>query len=298
MVGFYTDSPGYKMFYDRDGSAGFYAQNGAIGALSAGNLQALNNESNTGGIASMDPGTASGGYYVGMIFPQLRIITDYWLNCYDNSGGGVNNLGFQYSSDSTTGLDGTWTTAESWVRGAGGQNNSGSAPGTTWRTAIRHLASAIASCKAVRVGMSSSSNKFMGFVGLHLYGDLVAGQTPDRLRLWHPTLDQEISATGFDFAEAQRLTTPNKTFRVKNNSASLTANGIVISMDALTDTSPTIVGVTTFDFAGSGYSSTQNIGALAPGAISSLCTVKVSPGATATIGLWRQRVKAVATSWS
>ncbi len=89
-----------------------------------------------------------------------------------------------------------------------------------------------------------------------------------------------------------------KTFRIKNNSATLTANSIVISADELTPASPALAGVITFDNAGGGFVAAPNIGALAPGILSGVITQKILPTSAAQLGIWRQRVKAIAGSWT
>lgn len=189
------------------------------------------------------------------------------------------------SVDTTNGADGTWTD-----RGAMGSVSH-------FRTITALVVSGV---KGIRFRWSSSSTDNGGrYVGLlHVYGSIPAASAPDRLTLWHPTLNQELAGSALDFGDVPKLSILTIPFRVKNNSSTLTANTITLSVEAVNDTSPTVVSVETLSFNGSEYASTQNIGTLAAGAISNICTLKLSPGSSATLGPWRQRVKALASSWS
>lgn len=298
MAGNYPDAPGTKFAYDADGSVGFYMQPTTPVALSGANLLALNGESNASAVVQYSP--ATGTQYMGIIFPQLRTVTGYWVNAWTDQGGGVSNLGFQYSANTTNGADGTWTSAESFQIGTNGgattyARDTPVAPGITWRTTVRTLGSPITGCKAIRLGLSSASNKFQGWNGLHLYGTITAAT--DRLTLWHPTLDQELSGAGLDFGDIIRSTTTDKTFRVKNTSATLTANSILLAMSALTDTTPTYVGQYTISQGGA-YAATQTITSLAAGAISAVCTLRLIATSSAGLSVWRQRLTATASTWS
>lgn len=297
-MGIYPDPPGRKFDYDIDGSVVFSIdESGTVTQITGSALTSLNDETNTGAVGS----GGTGSLYLGILFPQLRSISGYYINFELNWSGSVSRGNVETSSDSSSGLDGTWTERVAAPFTLGGQEwfaNSGTGlnPKPTFRIAVASLV--VASCKAIRFRLDSSLARNKYFNNMHVYGDIVSGETPDRLRLWHPTLNQEVDAAYFNLNEVQRSSVVSKTFRVKNNSSGLTANNIVVSSEALTESSPTIVGVTDFDNAGSGYSSTQNIGNLAPGAISGVITLRISPGSSHPLSLWRQRLKAVAGSWT
>ncbi len=189
----------------------------------------------------------------------------------------------QWSPNSTTGLDGTWTTIgnPSWIGWS-----------ETWRSAITMLA--LTGVKAIRWTMRQTTGSNQGGYAqaFHIYGTIPPDQTPNRLTLWHPTLDQELSGAGLDFGNVARSTVPVKQFRVKNLSPTLTANNIVLTTEALTDTTPTVLSVLKFNINdGSGYSASKNIGALTPGSISNVCTLQVAPGSNATLSVSVARLK-------
>lgn len=283
MAGLYADVPGPQIMYDRDGNGFYYSGTTALVALSQGDLNIHNGTSGGSGSRSNDGWVT---VTIGIILPELYDIVG-WFN--NGSGAGNGNYAFETSPDTTNGQDGTWTSRyANW------------STGSTFRSSI--TAVSWAGMKGFRWSAGNGSANKQYWYQLHLYGSPSASSltaVPGRLRVWHPTLDQLISGPAFDFADVARSAPAlTKTFRIKNNSATQTVNSIVLSTGALTDTSPTVLGVETIDYNGSGYASTQTISSLAPGAISSLCTLKLSPGASATLGLWRQRVLAVAGSWT
>jgi len=288
MAGLYADALGPQIMYDRDGSAPFVIPNGSTtpASLTAAQAKDLLDISNTGYIET----DLRGGMYFGVIFPELRNLVGYFIandvNTQSANPIGVANL--STSTNTTNGYDGTWTVA---------------AANPSWNSSITGYRSATAltmsSIKAVRFYVYQAGGAAGGLANLYafmLYGTPV---TPtERLRIWHPTLDQELGGAGFDYADASRTYTFDKTFRVKNTSASLTANSVLLSVEALpSEASPTVVSQLTIS-QGSGYAATQTITSLAAGAISAVCTLRLTLLSNAGLGLYRQRVLAVPASWS
>jgi hypothetical protein len=283
MAGLYADVPGFKMQYDLDGSAGYSSRTAA--AVSSAEMTALNGETGTQ-FADMQ-WNAQQSYFFTVIFPELRDVVGGWGYMSDQgfTGGGWT---LETSANTTTGADGTWTS-----RGA-----ITVATSMTFRTSISTY-SGVTSVKAARLvmGFPASTQNTRYLAAFHLYGNISTGQSLDRLRIWHPTLDQEIGAAGLDFGDFGRGGTLTRTFRIKNNSSSLTANSIVISAGAITDTTPAVAGQITYSQGGS-FAATQNIGNLAPGAISALCTIAIASTSSEQLGTWRQRLIATAGSWT
>jgi hypothetical protein len=282
MAGNYPDVPGPRLAYDRDGSIGFVINNANIVTeLSSYELQALNDEDNDGAYIPY------GGGYLGIIFPELRDIVGYFI-----AGGNV--LGeIQTSPDTTTGLDGTWTT----VVPTPVQYNPVS---PNYRTNI--AAVTWSGIKAIRWAGGEWNHDAI-YYAAHFYGSIVSGETPDRLRLWHPTLDQPlddqaVSPDGayFDWGNAPQNTSQDRDFRVKNNSASLTANTIVISTEALTPATIPETRIVSKD--GVTFGATATITSLAPGAISAVCTLRRDTPSNATLSIWAARIVAQAASWT
>lgn len=277
MTGLYPDAPGMMIQYDRDGEA-LYSDGGGWITMTAAQKASLNKTPAVIAYTTSVWGTAN----LGIILAEAHDIVGVSNNTY---GSGNGSIIFETSVDTTNVVDGTWVS-----RGAF------SSLGYRTPTAVSY-----AGIRGFRWGFANGSLDKAKLQGVHLYGqpsDAALTANPNRLRMWHPTLDQVLNGPALDFGDIQRLTSPTKTFRVKNNSATQTANSVVISSESLNDATPTIVGVQTFDVAGGGYAATQNIGNLAAGAISGLITLKTAPGSTAELSIWRQRVKAIAGSWA
>lgn len=288
MAGNYPDVPAPKMQFDRDGSIGFFLNaSNVTSQLSSTAVRNLQDENNSTVVSYGSAGSPSLRYF-GYIFPELRSIAGYFAASDLTGGSGNSSPGaLQTSTNTTNGLDGTWVTAVSpWI------NSTLTIP--NYRTAIRPLA--ITGVRAIRFGISGIYTGSM--YTIHVYGDIESGQNPDRLRLWNPTLDQEVLPAHFDWGDTPRSTTDTKTFRIKNNSATLTANNIVVSLDTLFDASPSLLPQILYSYEGSAYAATVTVPALSPGATSSVITVQRSFNATTALGLWTQRVNAIATSWS
>ena len=272
MVGNYPDAPGRKFAYDVDGSAGF--KDGGI--LTAANLTTLNSEAGV-----INYGGPDGSLHrLGFIFPELRDIVG--ILCGITFGGNNGSVSLETSDTSTNGVDGIWTVRTVPVRSS------------AYRTGIQTYN--LLGIKAIRWN-ATLGNSFpsVNFAQLHIYGELAA--ISNRLAFWHPTLDQALAGPGLDFGEVVRNSVGTKQFRIKNLSDTITANDIIISCVELTAPNPTISSVISFD-AGAGYVTAPNIGTLIPGGISGIITQKISPGTTAALSIWRQRVRAVAGSWT
>lgn len=132
---------------------------------------------------------------------------------------------------------------------------------------------------------------------LHIYGKPSTGENDDRLELWHPTLDQRVGAAYFDEGNVPRGSTADLPFRLKNRSSTYTANTITVSIEAATDTSPSVPGQHTFSNGGS-YAATTSVSSIAPGAISGTLTLRRITPTNAVLSVWVARIKAVPASWT
>lgn len=300
MAGFYADVPAPRMAFDRDGTVGFFINlsNSALSGLSAANLTTLINESSDG-VFIYDTGSSTADYAYGLIFPQLRDVIGI-RTFHSGFGAQTGGGSIQYSVNTTNGVDGTWVSAGS----AGYSDVSTGFNVTLLRTGIATVS--ILGIKGLRVrrnaGSAFGANTWTALT-LHLYGSLSAGETPDRLRLWHPTLDEPLddgnSSDGayLDWGDVVRGTSQDRTFRIKNNSGSLIANSIAISPQVLTDTSPTVAGQHTLSDGGA-FAGTINIGNLTPGSISSVITLRRTTASNAALSLWTGRLNINPGSWS
>lgn len=287
MAGFYSDAPAPRMAYDIDGTVmSIVYPSGSIVVRSAAERRNMNDE-----VFDQPELVGKNTAYLTFIFPQFRDITHYSL--WGGNLGGSNGR-ITTSTDTTNGYDGTWTD-----HGLYALVNANKA---ALREEIKALT--LSGIKAIRFGVTGNLNGGSQRPGLvHLYGGIAAGQTPDRLRMWHPTLDEPLddntSTDGahLDWADIAQGTTADKQFRIKNNSATLTANSIVVSTEVLTDTSPALGGQITYSDGGP-FASTVTIPSLAPGALSPVLTVRRSTDVAANLGLWWLRTFAEAGSWS
>lgn len=301
MAGLYPDAPGRKFPYDVDGSVGFLVNSSSVITLATPSQLANGNDEALSASASEWPGVA-GSIKMGLIFPELRDILGYFFGIWNVSGTGyqgnrddtgTGTFNIETSVDTTNGLDGTWTN-----RVTNAARAAGTAYSSVSRATMRNTISSVSwtGIKAVRFVTNFQFGPVPEWSAVHFYGELnpLSG---DRLTLWHPTLDQALSPAALDFGDVQRSTTTDKTFRVKNLSAGMTANSILLAVTALTDGTPTYVSQYTLGLAGS-FSPTQTISSLAPGAISAVYTLRLITTASAALSVYRQRLSAVATTWS
>lgn len=274
MAGSYPDVPANKIPLDVHG--------GVIINISAGpsQLDASALRSLTGDSCNRIIDEVYGATY-SFLFPYKIDITHWFLGIYAEYGA----PSFSYSTNTTNGVDGTWTAV--------------SIPytyGTKSATRTSIVSYPLAGVKAFQMalGYGLGSQELRAF---HIYGTPSAGQNEDRLEIWHPTLDQVAPGAHFDWGDTPRGSSADKTFRVKNMSDSLTANSVVLSFDTISDSSPSFGGSHTLSTDGSIFTSSVTIPSISPGQISPVITVRRSTPSNAQLSLWSTRLKADATTW-
>lgn len=284
MAGNYSDAPSWRMAYDRDGTQVYNGTSGGMTQLTPAQVQSMNAES--GGGFSMvinNYGTRD----IVFIFPEKRDVDAYAAFVWGN------NYGLQavrISTDTTNGIDGTWTQASSVAN-----NGSNIKPG--YRTGIQQ--STFLGIKAIAFRDNVAANNYYNdpvYNLFHLYGEPVPGGNPDRLEIWHPTLDQRVGPAYFDWGDTPRGSSATKPFRVKNISASKTAQSVRVAMEILTDTTPTILSQEALSIDGSSWVAQVNVGDLGPGVISNTVQLRRTLLDTAVMSLWSFRVFAESTS--
>lgn len=285
MAGNYPNVPSWRMAWDRDGTqAYFISRANVITQLTSGQCQALNDESDT---SIANTGFPAAGGQLALIFPELRDLDAHFMSgALNGTQGSV-----QVSTNTTNGVDGTWTTLLAF----------GSKPWTqqvipNYRSAI--VAGTALGIKSVRFDVSSVGNAVSAIGSLHVYGEPIPGANPNRLALWHATLDSRLAPWADDWGDVPRSSSEDRTFRVKNLSSSLTANSVRVAQEILTDTSPSVVGQHTLSFGGGSFLPQVNVGNLAPGTISGVVTIRRNTPSNAVLGTWTHRVFAEANSWS
>jgi hypothetical protein len=275
------------MAYDRDGSVGFFlSDSGTVAELTETQMKYMNDETNNEVLEVRAWNSGGVGGYVGLIFPEQRNVVGVWVHMLESDDGPGS---MQVSSDTTTGQDGLWTSY-----GGFGWNTSAK-PG--YRTNI--TATVANGIQGIRfyIGNGGLSNH-KRLSGFHVYGAVVPGTDSDRLRFWHPTLDEEVPGHYFDWGNVPRATTLIREFRIKNVHPTLTAVGVGTTFEALTEASPTLASQHDFSTNGIVWSASASIGTLAPGQVSDVAYFRRNTSATAALSVWSGRIIASASSYT
>lgn len=287
MAGNYTDVPSWRIPWDRDNTQ-LLITNTAwehIFDESSGSMQTINNE-NPGSVRDYD--AVDRGLV--FMFPRLMDLDGMLMMQNDNASGNASLTNVQWSPDSTNGLDGQWSSISGYTYIINGNK-------THMRENIG--GTSILGARAVRMIFRQTSVLHTRVICVHMYGEPSAGENTDRLSIWNPTTDNRVAPAYFDWGNAPRDSSEDRSFRVKNRSSSLTANDIIVNFETLTDTSPSVDGWHLIsDDGGANFFAQVNIGSLSPGAISGELILRRATPSDAKLSLWWGRVNAVATSWS
>ena len=231
----YTALPDRRIPYDNDGTVMAYSAlipdqsiayvlaQGLIGYFLDSEKAELNDpDFATTGIGFSWSNTAANGNGrrgFWLFFPEQREVTAAAFG-FDRVSAGVESL--YGSNDTTNGVDGTWETA-SFPNGI--PNVATSLDG--WRSTIKAI-SFTGGKRMLRWTINST-----GYFGLqnqttvHLYGEKVAGQTPDDvIYIDHDTTPGVEYTAPEDFGDQPLGTTVVRQFRLKNTSTTKTANSI------------------------------------------------------------------------
>lgn len=287
MAGNYPDAPSWRMAIDRDGTQAFKTSStGVVTAMASTALVSLNDEANAPLVELA--GTNQSGA-VTFIFPELRDIDGYYVNLAAlGQGVTLSDLVLEVSADTTNGQDGTW-------QGITTQLVQGVDVVPSYRT-VR--SSTQLAKRAIRIRKTNNTGSAVNLQAFHVYGEPAPGENPNRLALWHPTLDERVAPAYFDWGNVPRASSGDRQFRVKNLSPDATANDVRVAMEALTDGSPSVPGQHSLSFGGGSFLAQVLVGDLAPGAISGLVTLRRITPTNAQLGVWAMRVFAEADTWS
>lgn len=284
MAGFYPDPLGHRVPYDIDGTVGvkFDYITQVPTYLSAAHLAALNDEDVGYTYDSTNKCSA-------LLFPAAMDLKGLFL--HSAQGAGTQTITIEVSPNSTNGVDGYWHSAFSSFPNSG-------TPRPFYREAayIQTFGASpdFQDVRAVRVW-----NYAYGLKNLHVYSDIVDASFPDRLRFWHPTGDYEVPYAYFDWGNTPRGSTEDITFRVKNDSASLTATTVSLYLEGATEPAPpTIVSMHSLSDDATNFSPNVVVSSLAPGAISSVITLRRTMPSNAALSTWTVRVLADVDTWS
>ncbi len=279
MAGSFPDAPDHKIYYNDDGSIVF-TQPTTGGVVTVVTDASLNGEFNAD-VCPMNNTTR-----IGVVFPQPMDIKGVY--CYHN-GTNASPGTVSISTDTTDGSNGTWTTPTTSfpTTGVGDPNAL-----TQWRSAVQSV-----TYNAIQ-GITLSAPTNNAVRQFHLYGRPSASPSSDRLRFWDPVTDTEVLGSHFDYGDVPHGQADTIQFRVKNNSATKTANSVTVTDDAITPASPTLASQTEFSTDDTTYTPTLPVGDLAPGDVSAVFYARLTLRASAAVGPWRQRFRAAADTWT
>lgn len=286
MAGSYMDAPAHRLAYDRDGSVGVaISQSGLITALTSTHLLGINSE--TESATALPAGT----YEVAIIFPIPVDISAIFLAL--PLGGSPYNVSVSTSKNTSTGVDGTWTTqipSRSFLQDV--------KPNYRRDSAVTPIPGGINAQEVVGIKVSGIVS-INGIRALHIYGSPSSSATPDRLSIWHPSSDVPAPPAFFDWGNAPRASSADKSFRVKNLSPTLTAEEVVVYIEALTPGVPSVSGMHLLsENGGSTFLTSVTIPSLAPGAISPVLVLRRVVPSNAAVSVWSARIGADVGSWT
>lgn len=286
----YTALPDRRIPFDNDGTrVGFWGStDGVFGWLSGAQMIEISDNDYT--VVASGGNQAQYGSSEGLIFffPEQREITAIHAFLDSFEAGMADNArhwitAVAGSNDSTNGLDGTWETATLSAGVPTWANN------YSWRSTIKPV-SFTGGKRTIRVVMASQYATGGCYI-CHLYGEKTAGQTPDDLIfIDHDTTPGVEYTAPEDFGDRPLATTVTRQFRVKNASATKTANTINLQCNDA-------------DFAistdGTTWVATINIASLGPGAESSTMYIRnTTPAVGSLLGPRFGRIVATVASWT
>lgn len=344
----YPPPPGPRIAYDADGSVGllrsadaglvYDVHPNALAAMNSERVQALVVPKTVHPFAS--PSDLIPSNWICVLLPtafRLRgiYVVCAYLNTFASGAPSLVPARVQTASDSTNGVDGTWTDLVSsdssiptstqifGVRSDGVTYDGNVAPtgmNSAMTSANDHYRRLKATdgtgiievngpgtrqVRAVRIYRATSTAAFTGggdthAYQLHLYGEPDTDAEQDRLALWKPTLTEDVGASWFDWGDIPPGSSADKSFRIKNLSSALTANDIVV--DIVQGASTTVPAphdsmLLSAD-GGATWSSTLDVAALSPGAVSGVLMVRRTTPLNAELSNWAPRLSVEAGSWS
>lgn len=281
-AGSYADAPSRRVAWDADGTVlTWTVDNGTSVEISGANMTLLNDE-NGGALNGIT--TNNGLGYWAHIFPELREFDGGFAAHGTGGGSSISNV--DTSGDTTNGVDGTWTN-----RIADIANHANTRP--DYRTGITSVA--VSNVRGVRWRKASvSGGDDDEFATFHIYGEISAAETPDRL-LWFDQVAGTEYALPIDYGDIPRGSAEDVVTFLRNNSAALTASSVQVTAEDLFLGSGSWY---TFDD-GTGFSSTKALASsIANGADSPNITIRrITPDA-AGLGLHAGRAYASVGSWA
>lgn len=269
------------MAWDDDGTVLVYRRdNQSLSEVSSADKVNLNSEESTG------PGLIADNYY--MLFPELREFDGIFIHQAQPRAVEVLSSG-----DTTNGIDGSWTTQIA--------NYDQSSKGQT--SVYDDYRDEITSAAASNIRGIWLDGDFTNPAGddnywlhaIHVYGEIAAGETPDRL-LWVDNSTGSEFGLPVDYGDIPRGSAEDTEVLLRNNSGSLTAASVQITGEALYLNSGSWY---TFKESGGSFQSTLPLSSsIGAGSDSPVLTIRRITPDTETLGLHAGRAQASVGSWS
>ena len=293
MAGSYPNAPSRKMNHYSDGTilllAGAHEVSSGQVAHPAGLLAEYTGTTQHLDICDHDTVNVFGanGAHISslvFIFPELRDIDGTYTNATGYNVGAI-----VHSSDTTNGIDGTWTTQTSTIGDF--EKTSNEVPG--YRTDIYGWSAT--NVRGLVVMCQKTGATFSDYVrGQEIYGSIAAGQTPDRVLFINDATGLEYVIPQ-DFGDVPRGSSRDIMMRMKNNSGTKVASSITVSKENL-ESGQDSSSWYTFDNGG-GFAGSFQIPSLGTGAEDSFTLRQNIPDST-VVGLYESWAKAVVGSWA
>lgn len=288
MAGSYPDVPSRRMAWDDDGTLSWFIVSAALNRATA-NLTAISFHSDAQRIELNDEdevevwghgGAADSNTLFAAIFPEPRDVYGVFWGGHRGNGTVLGDV--EWSTDSQSGIPNinTWTSA-------GTVNEYPGTVANWYRSAI--TAYSWSACRAFNfLFYNGSSLDRSRMYAIHIYGVINAAYTPDRLLFIDQDTGLEFTAP-LDWGDVPRGVTLDHDIKIKNNSTSYPTSDINLSFEALTGTSNTWY---TIKPSGGAFSTTWSTPALAPGALSTLLTVRLTVSDNQILGPQAARIRA------
>ncbi len=237
----------------------------------------------------------------------------------------------EVSSDSSNGIDGTWELLGNFIRGlvpfTGVMNGKGVITGSDtavspnsrspkdvyrllWSDSgvgIETLSGSVTrNVQAVRVyplktdSLGTSNNFPSGAFHLHLYGEPdTEAFGMDYLQAWRSDADMRLGGGTLSWGDVPVGSSADKSFRIKNQSDSHSANSVLISVeDLLYYPSPSLASQFVLSLDGVVWTSTLNIASIGPSTVSSEIFIRRVTPLNSPLTTWSPKIRFDTGSWS
>lgn len=271
---------------------------------------------------------AEASVFYALLFPVPHRLRGIFITTYP-----ADWYRIETSVDTTNGLDGTWTLLDEYVLGTNvpliegltSVNLLTGARGTqtaispkdyyrllqhdnTDGVGIMPLAGVAArNVSGVRIypyrdrkNPSSGNSLPLHSMHLHLYGEPdTEAQGSDYLQGWRADSDMRLGGATLNFGDVPLSSSSDKQFRIKNQSASHTANNVVISAsDLMFYPIPSPAAQFVFSLDGMTWTSSVTVSAIGPGTVSSVIYVRRVTPANAALTTWSPKLNFVVGGWT